>query len=53
MLEGWADRGERDKGKKWENCKSIIKNTFKKPTMTYHLIPVRMAIINKTSKNKC
>ena len=31
----------------------IIRQTQIKTTVTYHLLPVRMAIINKSTNNKC
>ena len=41
-------------GENGENCNSIINDiyTFFKNHMRYHLIPVRMAIINKSTNNK-
>ena len=41
-------------GKIWDNCNSIINRMYlkNKTTMRYHLIPVRMALINKYTNNK-
>ena len=42
-------------GKIWDNCNSIINRMYlkNKTTMRYHLIPVRMTIINKSRNYNC